>query len=134
MKAFIRVVLLSFALLTVLTPANAVAQVVQIFWSVNQGPSTSAGFFGNKIQRANPDGSGVTDLITGLSRPTGLAVAGGQLYWNDWNTRKTERANFDGSGVTTLFTGPRTGAQGLAVDVAASQGQSARAVPCRLRG
>ena len=79
MKVFMRIVLLSLAMLAVLKPAITVAEPTHIFWSVNQGPSTSAGFFGNKIQRANPDGSGVIDLITGLSRPTGLAVAGGQL-------------------------------------------------------
>jgi sugar lactone lactonase YvrE len=121
MNVFMRIVLLSLAMLAVLKPAYTVAAPTQIFWSVNQGPSTEETFFGNKIRRANPDGSGVTDLITGLSRPTGLAVAGGQLYWNDWNTRKTQRANFDGSGVTTLFTGLLTGLLGLAVDLASGR-------------
>ena len=127
MKAFMRLVIFSFALLTVLTPANAVAQVVQIFWSVNQGPFGQARCgqpnqtTTNKIQRANPDGSGVSDLVTGLNRPMGLAVAGGQLYVNDWNTFKTQRVNFDGSGLTTLFTGPRCGKNGIAVDVVSSR-------------
>ena len=127
MKVFVRVVLFSFALLTVLTPANAVAQVVQIFWSVNQGPFGQARCgqpnqtTTNKIQRANPDGSGVSDLVTGLNRPMGIAVAGGQLYFNDWNTFKTQRVNLDGSGLTTLHTGPLCGKNGIAVDVAGSR-------------
>ena len=41
----------------------------------------------DKIQRANPDGSGVEDLVSGagLDGPDGLALdmAGGKMYWTD---------------------------------------------------
>ena len=61
----------------------------------------------DKIQRANLDGSGVTDLVMGLPGPWGIAldVTGGQMYWTDTNTVKIQRANLDGSGVTDLATG-----------------------------
>ena len=66
MKVFTRVVFLA-SLLTVFTSANVVAEVVQIFWTVNSGPFTSGG----KIQRSNPDGSGVIDLNNWLGSSHG---------------------------------------------------------------
>ena len=71
------------------------------------------------IQRANLDGSEVTNLVTGLVAPPediALDVGGGQMYWTDGG--KIQRANLDGSGVTDLVTGlvlPR----GIALDVEA---------------
>ena len=75
------------------------------------------------IHRANLDGSGVTDLVTGLFYPRGIAldVGGGQMYWTESSfTSKIQRANLDGSGVTDLVTGlfsPR----GIALDAGGGQ-------------
>ena len=42
----------------------------------------------DKIQRANLDGTGVEDLVTGLSSPVGIALdlPGGKMYWVDDRT------------------------------------------------
>ena len=61
-----------------------------------------------KIQRANLDGSNVEDLITrGLEEPSGIAldVAGGKMYWTDWDTGKIQRANLDGTEIRDIITG-----------------------------
>ena len=74
----------------------------------------------DKIQRANLDGSGVEDLVSGggLDGPDGLALdmAGGKMYWADAGTNKIQRANLDGSGVEDLVTGLGI-PYGLALDV-----------------
>jgi len=59
----------------------------------------------NSIARASTaDGSGVTQLITGLDSPCGVAVSGGQIYWaNDVTGGSIGRANLDGSGVENTF-------------------------------
>ncbi|HNQ22824.1 MAG TPA: thrombospondin type 3 repeat-containing protein [Phycisphaerae bacterium] len=72
------------------------------------------------VQRADlPDGSSVTDVVTGLPRPYDLAfdVAGGMMYWTDIWTNSIHRANLDGSGVEDLVTGA-PGPLGIALDVA----------------
>ena len=57
-----------------------------------------------KIQRANLDGSGIEDVVSGLSSPRGIAldVAGGKIYWaeegGDGDPR-IRRGNLDGTGV-----------------------------------
>jgi hypothetical protein len=63
------------------------------------------------IRRANLDGTGVIDLITGLDDPVAIAldIDGSQMYWADFvsgspSTRTIMRANLDGTGVTTLIT------------------------------
>ena len=60
----------------------------------------------DKIQRADLDGSGVEDLVTGLNQPRGIALdlGDGRMYWPDWGTDKIQRANLDGSGVEDLVT------------------------------
>ena len=75
-----------------------------------------------KIQRANLDGSGVEDVVTGASGmdwPGGLAldVDGGKLYWADGDTGKIQQANLDGSGVEDLVTTGLGWPGGLALDV-----------------
>ncbi len=72
----------------------------------------------HKVQRANLDGSGLEDLVTGLN-PEGIAldVAGGKMYWTDPVTGKIQRANLDGSGIKDLVTGLRIPV-GLALDMA----------------
>jgi len=73
-----------------------------------------------KIQRANLDGSGVEDLVTGwLSEPQGIAldVAGAKVYWVEvGRALKIRRASLDGSGVEDLV--GSVGPSGIALDVA----------------
>lgn len=62
----------------------------------------------NKIQRANLDGTGIEDVVTGLEAPHGIAldIVGGKVYWVSAGTaQKVQRANLDGTGVEDLFTG-----------------------------
>ena len=61
----------------------------------------------NKIQRANLDGTGVEDLVTGLRAPSGLALdkSAGKIYWTDSRDGKIQRANLDGTGSEDLVTG-----------------------------
>ena len=59
-----------------------------------------------KIQRANLDGTGVEDLVTGLDgRPFGVAldVTAGKIYWGGEGTY-IQRANLDGTGVEDIVT------------------------------
>ena len=74
----------------------------------------------NKIQRANLDGSGIEDLISGggLDGPDGLALdmAGGKMYWTDAGANKIQRADLNGSNVEDLVTGLGI-PYGLALDV-----------------
>ena len=71
-----------------------------------------------KIQRANLDGSGVQDLVTGLRNPRDIALdmSGGKMYWTDMGTGKIQRANLDGSGIQDLVTGLRN-PKDIALDV-----------------
>ena len=76
-----------------------------------------------KIQRANPDGSQMEDLVTGLDYPYGLAldVAAGKMYWSTSlpdGTAIIQRANLDGSQVEDLV--PALGLD-IALDVAAGK-------------
>jgi outer membrane protein assembly factor BamB len=76
---------------------EAAAQAVRTMYWTNGGIP--------KIQRANLDGSGIEDLVTG-GFPFGLAldVAGGKMYWTDTVTHKIQRANLDGSRIEELVT------------------------------
>ena len=77
----------------------------------------------SKIVHANPDGSGVVDLVTrGLVEPHGVTVDGtnGKMYWTDCSSGKIQRANLDGTGVEDLATElgcPR----GIVLDAAAGK-------------
>ncbi len=71
----------------------------------------------DKIQRANLDGSGVEDLVTGLSSPTDLDLGNGGFYWTDYGTGKIQRANLDGSGVEDLITSGLRVPSGIALDM-----------------
>ncbi|MDE0087577.1 MAG: SMP-30/gluconolactonase/LRE family protein, partial [Candidatus Poribacteria bacterium] len=93
--------------------------VVTLFAFIAQGISAAAqdkiywtdGSWEGKIRRANLDGSGIEDLITGLTWPSDLAldVSGGKMYWivedyvGFWQS-KIQRANLDGSGIEDLVT------------------------------
>ena len=74
----------------------------------------------DKIQRANINGSGIEDLLSGggLDGPDGLALdlAGGRMYWTDAGTNKIQRADLGGANVEDLVTGLGI-PYGLALDV-----------------
>ena len=72
-----------------------------------------------RIQRANLDGSGVEELVTGLITPGALALDldGGKMYWTAQGRVKIQRANLDGSGVEDLVTpGLNASVRNLALD------------------
>ena len=75
----------------------------------------------HKVQRANLDGSGIKDLVTGLRIPVGLALdmAGHKMYWTEfaYPNPKIRRANLDGSNIEDLVTG-LVDPLGIALDVA----------------
>jgi len=56
------------------------------------------------IQRADLDGSNVTDLLTdfGALNPRGIAVTGSYIYLAESSLERILRTNLDGSGLTTL--------------------------------
>ena len=59
----------------------------------------------NKIRRANPDGSGIEDVVTeGTLSPQGMAldVAQNKIYWAEASGHAILRANLDGSEVETV--------------------------------
>ena len=75
----------------------------------------------DKIQRSNLDGSGVETLVTtGIVDPWGIAldVAGGKMYWTDWETGRIHRSNLDGSGVENLVTRRLFSPRGIALEFA----------------
>jgi len=57
-----------------------------------------------KIQSINSDGSGLTDLVTGLEFPLGITldVPRGHMYWIDATQHAVWRANLDGTDVRTI--------------------------------
>lgn len=73
------------------------ASVGRIYWADSDS---------QVIQSANLDGTGLTTLVSGLSRPHGVAVdrAGGKIYWTDYGTDKVQRADLDGQNVEDLVT------------------------------
>jgi hypothetical protein len=78
-----------------------------------------ADFSGNRIQRANLDGSNVETVVSGISGPAGLAVdlVNGKIYWTEALTQKVRRANLDGTGIQDIATGIE-GANSIALDLA----------------
>ena len=76
---------------------------------------------GNKIQRANLNGSNIETLIAhGLDDPYGIAldVAGGKMYWADEGANRIQRANLNGSNIETLVSHGLDDPHGIALDVA----------------
>ena len=75
-----------------------------------------------KVRRSNLDGSGVEDLVTGLSRPLGIALDGaaGKMYWAAADLGKIQRSNIDGSDVEDVVTG-LSEPEGIALDLAAGK-------------
>ena len=98
---------------TATTPPT-VGTTAKIYWSE---------LGGGKIRRANPDGSQVEDVVTGLRvlQDFALDVAGAKLYWVEHSANKIQRANLDGSQVEDVVTGQRGALQRLTLDVAAGK-------------
>ena len=77
---------------------------------------------GGKIQRANLDGTGIEDLVTGLKGSDSIVLDLGakKMYWSATEAGKIQRANLDGTGVEDLISGlswPR----GIALDLGAKK-------------
>ncbi|MDP6995363.1 MAG: SUMF1/EgtB/PvdO family nonheme iron enzyme [Candidatus Poribacteria bacterium] len=59
----------------------------------------------DKIQRANLDGSGVTDLATetdGVDNPTGIFIHDNYLYWANTGSNRIQRTDPNGSNIVDL--------------------------------
>ena len=55
------------------------------------------------IQRANIDGTGVTNLVNiGFAPNSHLTVSDSHIYWSEQNNNRIRRANLDGSGINTI--------------------------------
>ena len=67
---------------------------------------------GDAIHYANPDGSSVRPVITGIPRPNGIGLSptGDTLYWAQTQTRQVLRRGIEQPGVLTPSTGITTAA------------------------
>ena len=72
----------------------------KLYWTERTGDS------GGTINRANLNGSGVTELVSILAVPSGIAVDGSRskLYWTNSRGR-VQRADLDGSGIQNVVDG-----------------------------
>ena len=77
----------------------------------------------DRIQRSNPDGSGVEDVVTGLRNPLGLALdpGAGKVYWTDSGTDKIQRSNLDGTEVEDVVSSGLRSPSGLVLDLSAGK-------------
>ena len=72
-----------------------------------------------KIQRANPDGSNIETLLTGVRAwVLALDIPGDKMYWVNWSSGLVRRANLDGTNIETLVTGVSR-VEGIALDLRA---------------
>ena len=73
----------------------------------NSGKIYWADGSGQKIKRANIDGSQVQDIVTGLGGIDGFALdaSRGKMYWTERSANKIRRANTDGSQAQDVVTG-----------------------------
>jgi sugar lactone lactonase YvrE len=71
------------------------------------------------IQRANKDGSNVTDILGTQGRPNGLAIdaGAGKMYWSDMDNKAIRRANLDGTQVETVINTGLMYPRSVALDV-----------------
>ena len=102
---FTATLLAVLALGVALNLVAAAPQVARMYWTDAASPMAGDG----KIQRANPDGSTIEDLVTtGLTMPTGIAldIAGGKMYWTNaavpFAGSKIQRADLNGDSVEDL--------------------------------
>ena len=77
----------------------------KIYWSERGEVFRSPGAFDGKIQRANLDGSGMEDVLSGLDNPHGIELdsSAGKVYWTDNQQDTIHSANIDGTGQQTLL-------------------------------
>ena len=89
-------VIIYLTFIYLITPQTVWSQTY-IYW-VNSGA--------NKIQRANLDGTNITDIINVSNGTTDVAVdaTNGKIYWTVSND-KIQRANLDGSSIENIVTG-----------------------------
>jgi hypothetical protein len=76
------------------------------------------------IRRYNLDGSGEEILMTGLPRPSAIALdlPHAKMYFGDQDSDGTvQRANLDGSGQEILVSRPGSGITGIALDLAGAK-------------
>ncbi|MFQ5571639.1 MAG: FlgD immunoglobulin-like domain containing protein, partial [Rhodothermales bacterium] len=66
-----------------------------------------------KIQRSDPDGTNVEDMIFTEYNPRSITAAGSKIYWSEGGRKK--RANYDGTNVETLVDASLS--DGLAIDL-----------------
>ncbi len=83
------------------------------------GPGTSKIYWtnGEKIQRADRDGSNVEDVVTsGSPRELAVDVLEGKIYWTDLGTRKIQRSDLDGASAEDLVSSGLISPVGIALD------------------
>jgi len=75
----------------------------RIYWTDNDA---------GRIQRANLDGTGIENIITGVTQPRGIAIdsTDGKMYWcevgdSPYLVGMVRRANLDGTDIETLVSG-----------------------------
>ena len=92
----------------------ATASAQKIYWTDS-----------TKIQRSDPDGSSIEDVLAanGLSNPIAIAldVNGGRMYWSSGSPPKIHRADLDGSHREALVTIGLIRPLGIALDLAAGK-------------
>jgi DNA-binding beta-propeller fold protein YncE len=85
-------------------PADTHAGVAKLYWTDE---------WAGKIQRANPDGTDLQDLVSRVfTEAIALDLVGGKMYWPDDGGIK--EATLEGTGTTLVISG--VSSQGIAVD------------------
>ena len=94
-------------------PATASGEATKMYW-------TDMAVF--KIQRADPNGSNVEDLVSNVQNPMALVldVSTGKMYWADRASANIQRADLDGSNVEELVSNIQK-PTALVLDVAAGK-------------
>ena len=95
-----------------------------VYWPDDVYNFGGSGDRGDKIRRANLDGSNIETLVLTENRISDIILDSteGKMYWADTknfpnNEHKIRRANLDGSNIETLFTVLDNYLHGLALDV-----------------
>jgi hypothetical protein len=99
--------ILSVIMLILPATPSSYAAPIKLYWT-----DSDAG----KIQSAIADGTGLKDVLTGLTAPESIAVdsPSGKMYWTSEGPVTIHRSNLDGSNVEGLRTDGRP--QGIAID------------------